>query len=66
MRARGVSRLWPPCAAQRGCPAPAPPSRFQHQTRWTDKFQHVVGILHTNYLAYIGALLCAVAWWRLS
>lgn len=25
----------------------------QHASRWTDKFRHVVGVMHTNYLAYI-------------
>lgn len=26
---------------------------FQFGTRWTAKFKHVIGIIHTNYLAYI-------------
>ncbi|WIA36591.1 hypothetical protein OEZ86_007880 [Tetradesmus obliquus] len=26
---------------------------FQHSSRWSRAFKHVVGILHTNYLAYI-------------
>jgi len=26
---------------------------FQHTSRWSDKYDHVVGIMHTNYLAYV-------------
>ena len=25
----------------------------QHRSRWTDKYRHVVGVMHTNYLAYV-------------
>lgn len=27
---------------------------FNHRERWTSEFQHVVGIMHTNYVDYVG------------